>query len=314
MPGQPEIHVAEPHSVIEASVVSALHGHGVDPLTDVAEIDSTNHIHDEASLLDETELEDAKAALIEDGLFSPDADLRAATKYSWAIAHAAQSPPGVSAKAIVWSVADGLTATTKSELRFIVAELQRRAIPVTHVAPCWPVSIEPCVDLGENGDAFLAALAGYAAIVTESGVGLFVPNAAGKFSMLPIIATKLGSHALLRFENLGWLAAARVLARSEPPLFREVLACAQEHFAFDKPAGSLATTEDDVRALPDVPDADLERFFLDDPRGRQLLHITAQSIFSDATLREPLNAFLATAISEIDAAVAASVEQHVAPV
>ena len=69
-----------------------------------------------------------------------------------------------------------------------------------------------------------------------------------------------------------------MVARQAPEDFRRILNLAQEHFIYDKPVDHLSTTEDDVRFLPDVPDADLERFFLDDFRGRQLLHVSARSI------------------------------------
>ncbi|MEQ1861900.1 MAG: tagaturonate epimerase family protein [Chthoniobacteraceae bacterium] len=277
------IRVAEPHPILAGRVAATLREQGHEPITELHEIDSSDYIHDESDLLDASELADAKAALIEDGIFAPrewtEADLRAATKYGWAIAHAAlNTRPGIN----VWSVAEGGTATTEHELRFIAAELRRRAIAVTHIAPCWPVAIEPALDLGELSDAFIRALARY----ESAGVGLFIPNAAGK----SIVA---GPDALLDFANIGWLEAARSLAVADAALFRRVLACAQEHFAFDKPRAGISTSEDDIHALPDVPDADLERTFLDDFRGRQLLHVTARSIFADEALCGPLAAFLA---------------------
>jgi hypothetical protein len=138
---------------------------------------------------------------------------------------------------------------------------------------------------------------------------LFIPHAAGKIPTLPIIATQLGSRALLDFSGLGWLEVARLLARSDGALFRRVLICAQEHFVFDK-TGDLSTTEEDVRTLPDVPDHELERVFLDDPRGRQLLHVTARSIFAETALHEPLTAFLTAAAPKIAAALARQAESH----
>ena len=48
-----------------------------------------------------------------------------------------------------------------------------------------------------------------------------------------------------------------------------------------------------MRCLPEVADPILEATFLDDPRGRQLLHITRGSILSDGALRDRLAAALA---------------------
>lgn len=309
----PAVHVAEPHDSIATAVAAAFRARGIEPLAKLTVIDSASFLHDEACLLDHLELADAEAALVEDGIFGPrewiDPDLRAATKYGWAMAHALQNE---GAGPVVWSVAGGAVATTAHELRFVVDELRQRGAALTHLDVCWPVALEPAIDLGEIAEAFLAALASYAPVIRGSGFGLFIPNAAGKLSVLPAVNEQLGTDALLDFTGLGWLEAARVLAQADAPLFRRVLTCAQQHFAFDKPRGALFTSEDDIHTLPDVPAADLAHVFLDDPRGRQLLHVTARSIFAAAELREPLAAFLAAAAEGIGAAISAEVERHLA--
>lgn len=309
----PSIHIAEPHESITAAVAAALRARGIEPITKLHTIDSTNFLHDEANLLNDEELADAKAALIEDGIFGArewtDADLRAAIKYGWAIAHALQTADSTP---VVWSVAEGRVATTAHELRFIVDELRRRTVPLTHFSICWSVALEPAIDLDETADSFLAALAGYAPIIHGSGFGLFIPNAFGKLRVLPAIAAQLGAEATLDFTGLGWLEAARLLANTDAELFRRLLPCAQDHFAFDKPRGALATGEDDIRTLPDVPDDELARVFLDDPRGRQLLHVTARSIFADTELYAPLATFIAANTDALNSAVAAEVNRHLA--
>lgn len=303
----PAIHVAEPHALLASFVADAVRARGLETVTSLHEIDSKDFLHDEAALLDDTELADAQAALVEDGLLIPGADLRSATKYAWAIAHAAQHAAESPA---VWSVSGGMVATTPDELRYIVAEWKRRGFSFAALSPCWPVAIEPAIDFGENADAFLSALDSYAAVLRGSGVSLFIPNAAGKFSVLPAIVERLGSHALLDFSAIGWLEASRLIARLDAALFRGVLTCAQEHFAFDKQCGALSTTEDDVRALPDVPDSELERVFLDDARGRQLLHVTVRSVAAELTA--PLDAFLRREAPQLAAPIAAELDRHLA--
>src|SRR4029077_9014092 len=97
-------------------------------------------------------------------------------------------------------------------------------------------------------------------------------NAEEKFAVLPAIARECGELLHVRASGLAWMAAMRVVARVEPALFREVLHSAQEHFVFDKVGAAISTNEEDVRFLPEVSDAELERTFLEDARGRQLLH------------------------------------------
>lgn len=299
------VRVSEPHDSLAAAVAAALRTRGHEPLCDLQELDAKEYVHDEAALLDDAELADAQAALIEDGLFTPGADLRAATKYSWAIASAVQS---ATTEKTIWSVAGGSVPTTEDELRFIVADMKRCALPLAAVSLCWPVSIEPAIDLGENADAFLRALRGYTAVVGGSGIDLFIPNAVGKASVLPAILAESASCGVLDFAGLGWLEAMRLLARTDAALFRAALLSAQEHFVFDKGNSALSTTEDDIRTLPDVEPAELERVFLDDLRGRQLLHVTAHSVAAD--LGEPLAAFLQREAAPLGAMIAAELDRH----
>lgn len=301
------IRVAEPHDSLATAVAAALRARGHEPLCDLHELDAKDFVHDEAALLDEAELAEAQAALIEDGLFVPGADLRVATKYSWAIAYAVQS---ATTEKTIWSVAEGSVPTAKDELRFIIAEMKRCALPVAAVSLCWPVNIEPAIDFDENADAFLHALRGYAEIVSGSGIHLFIPNAVGKVSVLPTVVAESGLCAVLDFAGFGWLEAMRLLSRKDAQLFRRALISAQEHFAFDKGSGALCTTEDDIRALPEVSEADLERIFLDDPRGRQLLHVTAHSVAAD--LGEPLAAFLQHEAAQLDTMITAELDRHFA--
>jgi hypothetical protein len=108
------------------------------------------------------------------------------------------------------------------------------------------------------------------------------------------------------------MAALRVLARVEPAFFREILHSAQEHFVFDKVGAAISTNEEDVRFLPDVSDAELERTFLEDPRGRQLLHVTARSILREPSLADPLRAALDTHSALHRELFGASVARHLA--
>ncbi len=300
------VRVAEPHDSLATAVATALRARNHRPILKMQEINSKDYLHDEAGLLNEDELADARAALIEDGLFRPEADLRATIKYAWAIAHAELD---AYEEHILWSVADG-GVTTEGELKFIVAEMQRRTEPADYLSLSWPVSIEPAVDFGEHADSFLRALGTFGEIIRDSALKLFIPHATGKFSVLPAVIAQWGSSVLLDLGHLGWMEAMRLLARTDAALFRRALVSAQEHFAFDKPKGALSTTEDDIHALPDVEDSDLERIFLDDARGRQLLHVTARSVAAD--LGEPLMAFLQREAAQLDTMIAAEIDRHFA--
>lgn len=312
----PTIRIAEPHEWLATHVRTGLLARHLPSVDGWQEIDSTPYLHDEAGLLSAEELAEAKAALSEDGIFPErewnEAELRVATKYGWALAHAEQETGAHHPGLVVWNLERGETATTPGELSFLVRELREREIAVTHIAPCWPLTLEPACLAEERAETFHRALAEFGSVARESKVGLVIPHMAGRATEFRVAVEQLGARGMLDFAMLGWLAAARVMAGKESELFRRVLACAQEHFAFDKPPLAYSTTEDDIRTLPAVEEGELVRVFLDDFRGRQLLHISARSIFSDPGLCEPLGQFLASAREEIAVAIGAELDRYAA--
>jgi hypothetical protein len=92
------------------------------------------------------------------------------------------------------------------------------------------------------------------------------------------------------YEEDAWLAALDTLARRQPELFRRWLTVAQELFPFAAGGIALAITEEDIHALPQVPDAELPATFLGDIRGRQLLLATFPDVLRrERVLREAIS-------------------------
>ena len=285
-------------------------------------VNSSAYLHDEAAILDAEELCDARAALIEDGIFASedwiatyvadgweqDATLRAAVKYGWALAHleavVSDSPPE---RGVAWLVADGFETTTSTELKFLRAELRRRSLQVRWIAPCTPARFEPGVDYTGNPGGFAKWLNSFPA---DDSIGVMFSNAADKFSILPLIGGRGDFPLALEFRGVAWLEALRLVARLEPALLRDLLFAAQEHFVLDKGPHALSTGEEDVRSLPSVEDLQLEAMFLDDSRGRQLLHVTAQSLVRDEERRGRLSTFFARHSEELEKLLVAIFRRH----
>ena len=72
----------------------------------------------------------------------------------------------------------------------------------------------------------------------------------------------------------GRLHSLRELAQEKPALFREWLVAAQEAFPTCRADWHVSTADEEVRFLPNVPDAELATTFLDTRQGRQLLLVT----------------------------------------
>jgi hypothetical protein len=288
-------------------------------------VDSSAYLHDEATILDASELGEAERALIEDGIFrradwmdsylaqgwDRDVLLRTAVKYGWALAHlevVCGSDGAQQHSRIAWSVADGFETTTSAEFRFLGAEIIRRSPQVGWISPCTPARFESGVDYAGDPNTFGRWLS---SLEATDCIGLMFPDSAEKFGVLRLITARKHNVAL-GLRKLGWTGGLRVVARHEPPLFREMLVVAQERFAFDKGSHALNTTESDIQSLPQVPDTELETTFLDDFRGRQLLHVTADSVLADEARAERLTEVFTTHHEELGTLVAASVDTHLA--
>ena len=171
----------------------------------------------------------------------------------------------------------------------IAQELHRRGVAFTSLALRWPGYFEAAVDFDGDVPEFERAVAAHAAVARLAGnYRLSFSHAEEKFAVLPAIGRECGELLHVKTSGLAWLAGLRAVARTGPALFREILRAAQERFAFDKVGAAISTNEEDVRFLPEVSDAEFERTFLEDPRGRQLLHVAAKSQANDPALRAAL--------------------------
>ena len=258
------------------------------------------------------ELGAAQAALIEDGVFlsldwkdaflgrefpMPEGEAlrfteeslaRAAVKFGWAVAYAAELAEGMRGDFEVDFSATPHPATPLEHL-FIATGLRSRGVAFTALALRWPGRFEAAVEFEGDALGLERAVAAHAAVARLAGNYLLsFSHAEEKFAVLPVIARECGDLLHVKTSGLAWMAGLRAIARVEPVLFWEILRTAQERFAFDKVGAVISTNEEDVRFLPEVPDAELERTFFDDTRGRQLLHVSARSMGNDPALRAAL--------------------------
>ena len=301
-----------------------------------AVIDPSEYAAARAGLFSDAELADAQVALVEDGVFAdatwtadylgsefavsetlrlaftPESLARVAVKFGWAVAYAAELAADVEGEVEV-AFADGVLPATSLEHCFVARELRRRGVNLGALTLRLPGAFEPAIDFEGDVAELERALAEHAAVARFTGSHrIAIRCAEWKFAVLAAIARGCGERLHLRAAGIAWMEAARVIARTEPALFREVLVCAQEHFVFDRIRHAISTSEEDVRFLPDVTDAELERTFLEDPRGRQLLHVTARSILAEPRVADPLQAALAAHADKHRGLVEAAVSRHLA--
>ena len=302
-------------------------------------LDPSENIVNRAATLSPAELAEAATLLAEDGIFlpgwmdayldrasedcfTPDALQRAAVKYGWALAQveslAAAVARSCGARAFELEVdfTGSFTPTTPGEHLFLAHELRRRGVPVAALALRLPGEWELAVDFAGDAEECERALAAHAAIAKTAGPHqLSFPRCGDKFSILPALGRQCGELLHVKTSGTSWLEALRVVARVEPRLFRELLMFCQQQFIFDRTDRAISTTEDDVRFLPDVSDGEMERVFLGERQGRQMLHVTAGSVLSGFDpaghpWREALRALLTTHADLHAALLAAHLGRH----
>jgi hypothetical protein len=209
------------------------------------------------------------------------------------------------------SIDETTAPTLPAHHLFIAAELQRRGVAVTSMAPRFIGEFQKGIDYIGDLAEFEKQFAVHCAIArARGGYKISIHSGSDKFSVYPAIGRHTGMRLHLKTAGMSWLQAVRVVARANPPLFRKMLARAISCFP---DAAKLYHVAADPAAIPSaegVPDGELEKYL--DPRdSRQLLHITYGGLLDDPGIRTELSATLAAHEELHYSAVQEHMEKHV---
>jgi hypothetical protein len=171
--------------------------------------------------------------------------------------------------------------TTPAEHAYIAAELARRGVRFTSLAPRFTGSFEKGVDYIGSLAELDGELAQHAAVASaaaaEAGQAQAGPykislhSGSDKFSVYPLLARHFGSCVHVKTAGTSYLEALRVLASLEPDLFRQVYHLSRARFETDRASYHISAR---LEQTPDtVEDADLPGL-LDNFHVRELLHVT----------------------------------------
>jgi hypothetical protein len=235
----------------------------------------------------EFEVHDERGRCILEFMFSEETLRRAAVKYSAAIAHVAKLKSlldklfGGKEFDFEISVDETSKPTSTLEHLFIALELRRLNIRVQGLALRFVGKFEKAVDYIGNLGEFEKTFRDHVLIARSYGpYKLSIHSGSDKFSIYPIIGKLAGDIIHLKTAGTSYLEALRIIAHHNPPLFREIVKYSSRCFEKDRKSYSISA---EPSAIPDpekVPDRDLERAFLDDNIGRQLLHVTFGTILT----------------------------------
>jgi len=219
--------------------------------------------------------------------FSREKLLRAATKYSFAIVHAAKLKSHLDALFegkpydLEVSFDETETPTSPSEHFFVASELKRLNVNVQSLAIHFVGKFEKAIDYIGDLSIFERTLQDHVLIARSCGpYKLSIHSGSDKFLIYPIIGKLAGDLFHLKTAGTTYLEALRVVARHDPFLFREIINYSLSCFEKDRKTYHITTELSLIPKPKDVRDEDLERTFLEENTGRQLLHVTFGSILT----------------------------------
>jgi hypothetical protein len=218
--------------------------------------------------------------------FSEEELLRAAAKYSRAVAHTVRmyrhlaDGMGDRPFELEMSVDETETPTSIPEHYFVAAELKRLGVQWVSLAPRYIGRFEKGVDyIGDLG-AFEADFARHVAIARALGpYKLSLHSGSDKFSIYPIAARLAGDLVHLKTAGTSYLEALRAIASVDPGLFREIMAFAFERYGEDRASYHVSADPSAVPRPERLRDDELAPV-LDNFHGREMLHVTFGSVLT----------------------------------
>lgn len=215
--------------------------------------------------------------------------LRAAAKYSSAVAHTVQlyrhliEKVGEGAFELEVSVDETATPTTVVEHFFIASELKRLGVKWVSLAPRFVGEFEKGVDYIGDLEVFEREFSQHAAVARRFGpYKISLHSGSDKFSIYPIISTHTKNLFHLKTAGTSYLEALRVVALCDPTLFREILAFAIERYPEDRASYHVSADTAKVPEADKLRDAQLAGL-LDQFDCREILHVTFGSVLNVKT-------------------------------
>jgi hypothetical protein len=192
--------------------------------------------------------------------------------------------------------------------RFLARELRRLGICLTGLAPRFPGVWRKGVDVPGNLDAIARAAVLHARVAEEEGGHkVSVHSGSDKLAVYPLLAAA-GGRWHVKTSGTSYLEALRLVAATDPPLFRDVLAVAREALAEDRRSYAIAETAG-VEGPASLSDGTLPQL-LDDADARQCLHVTYGSVLQNGSLATRLRSRVVADAEAYAEALGTHLEHH----
>jgi hypothetical protein len=171
--------------------------------------------------------------------------------------------------------------TTGAEHVFIARELAERGMSFQGFAPRFVGEFEKGVDYKGERKVLLDSVIEHAVLArAHGGYKISVHSGSDKFSIYPMIAKATEGRFHLKTAGTSWMEGVRVIARKDPGLFREICDHVRGQFSKDRASYHISGDPSKVPAPASLKDSDLERVYVDEDDGRQIMHVTYGSAFT----------------------------------
>lgn len=207
------------------------------------------------------------------------------------------------------SIDETATPTTPLQHFFVASELTRRGVKPATLAPRFTGEFQKGIDYIGNLDRFDREMAVHAALARHFGYKLSIHSGSDKFAVFPSIGKHTRGVFHVKTAGTNWLEAMRVVAATDPVLYREAHAYALS--AFDEATAyyHVTTNLNNIPPLSSLSDAELPALF-DNDDARQLIHITYGLILSHGDFRARLYALWHAHAEAYATAVARHIGRH----
>jgi hypothetical protein len=171
--------------------------------------------------------------------------------------------------------------TTAAEHVFIARELAERGMKFEGFAPRFVGEFEKGVDYKGERRILEDSVLSHAVLArAHGGYKISVHSGSDKFSIYPMIAKATNGCFHLKTAGTSWMEAVRVIARKDPALFREMCEFVRGQFAKDVASYHISGDPSKVPAPGTLKDSELEKVYVVEDDGRQIMHVTYGSAFT----------------------------------
>lgn len=171
------------------------------------------------------------------------------------------------------SIDETETDTTPAAHWFFANELIERGVHLGSMAPRFCGEFQKGIDYIGNAEDFKRSFAVHALIAEKLGYRISVHSGSDKFSIFPYVGEYTGNAYHLKTSGTSWVEAVRVIAMTNPGLFRRMLTFSCEKYQDAKKFYHVSGLAENIPPVESLDDSQLPSL-LDAIDSRQVMHIT----------------------------------------